>query len=235
MKPGQYFEDEAWELVDADAVGNVVVAQNGQIGTLEPGEWIESDPSKVLVRRRRTWSTEGFTWLASSRLMPVMARRWRTRIYVPVSSDPYADFHRICKGLDTAGMWFLGKTNCSGVRRADQSVIWVDASDAPDAARIASDCMSETISADPPPLTLQLGSVGVAHDPAQGASLGQRVCGAVVGAADSQDGWSESRWRLACTAFELKPDAPWRHPDEVDPYALWSTLERACNRRYDSD
>jgi len=223
------FESEVWGLLDAQPTEYVTVIRDSEVAVIQPGEWLERDAGSVEVRRRCTWMTEHFLWRNSQRLMPLMARRWRARLYVPATAEATADFMRIAAAFDEVGVWFQAKTNAAAVQRTDQSVFWVEASDALRAAGLASDALAgASFLETPPPLTLRIGNIGLAHDPGGGDSLGQRICGALVGARDAGEVWNDVHWESACERFDLTPGRPWRHPGPVDPYGLWADAEAAA-------
>jgi hypothetical protein len=224
---GESLPPQVWHVLDQDLRGGLLVSRSSQVAVVAEGEWLTLDEKSVEVRRRRVWETDGFLWRNSKRLMPAMALRWRVRMYVPASAEPIADFTRLADILDQRGIWFQAKTNTSPIRRTDQSVFWLDAADAVPAAKLAGACLADTpLELPPPPLTLCVGPVGLAQDPADGDSLGRRMCGAVASTRDASPTWDAANWQSACDRFDLLADRPWRHVGRADPYRCWVSAEK---------
>lgn len=226
-----FHEEEEWSAVERDRDGGLVVGRDGEIGSVRAGDWLARRGEHVIVRRRRRWRQNGFEWAAGRRVAPVVARRWRVRLYLPGWRNARAEFQSVTSALDRAGYWFEGKTAHAEVRRSDQSVLWVAAGDAVEASRlICSEISQDPERLPPPPLTLNHAGIGIAHDPARGESLGRLICATVVTAGDYHGGLTvENRWRRACEAFGLVANRPWRHTGAVDPYEVWETLEHASS------
>lgn len=223
---------EVWTLLSVMPDGTACLARGGEIGRTPPGEWLSHGAGEAKVSRRSRWTDRGFLWRTSTRLHCPVAGRWRVRIYLPAGTgiDPKEQLESLCDALDREGFWFEAKTWLGPASRGDQTVLWVHAGDAMKGLEILRDWGCKSAGRQPPPpLTLRAldGAVGIAHDPLPQASLGLRLCGAIVSAGDLGDHLSlRDRWRSACQHFDLAPEAPWRHPGSVDPYRLWEQLER---------
>lgn len=229
--PVERHSTEVWNLVEVLPDGTASVGRGGEVAQAPVGEWLADGPHEVRVSRRSLWREGSYVWRASSRLQPAIARRWAVRIYLADDGCGHSEGHlgALCAALDDEGMWFEAKAWLGRTARRDHTVVWVQASDAHTAVRIARESgRSSQSPLSAPPLALKLGdgAIGIAHDPPVRASLGLRVCGAVVSAGDLEAGGSwESRWRSACGYYDLVPEKPWRHPGVVDPYGLWESLE----------
>jgi len=224
----EFHPQQEWEMVAPDAEGGLVVARAGEVGSLRPGEWLACRASRILSHRRHRWAQGGFDWAASSRPAPLTARRWRVRVYIPGWAQARSEFERIASALEDAGYWFEAKTlRATGCSRSDHSVFWLAAGDAITASRLIASLSPHRADRPlPPPLASPLAAIGLAHDPARGASFGRRVCAAIISAGDHDDQLTVSRrWGSACERFAILPDRPWRHPGELDPYRIWERLE----------
>lgn len=215
---------EQWELVEKSDSGRVIVARASGIGEAQPGEWLSKDRSTVLVERRKRWSEPGFAWASSKRLPRPTDQRWRVRLYVPGCTGSSLDeFAQIASALELAGLWFDAKCRIGFCGRRDQIVIWLSIGDALAAQR----CINQTLRGDasrrnPPPLCVELGVVGIAHDPPSRNSYGMQVSSAVVVANDLERPDLQSSWELSCDLHALRADKPWRHLDQLadDPWRI---------------
>ena len=222
---------EVWTPIHMLPDGAVRAGRGGEIALARAGEWLAVDSENIHVSRRSVWREGDFVWRASKRSQPAAARRWAARMYISASEEdePREELLGLCGALDNEGLWFEAKAWLGPPIRRDQIVIWVEAADAEVAISTACASLRKAANGRPAPaLTLSAGHrrIGVAHDPVPGASLGMRICGAIVTAGDLDEGRSwASRWRSACQHYELTPEKPWRHPGGVDPYDLWARLE----------
>lgn len=227
-----YHPAEKWNTLSSNGGGGLTIARDGEVAVVSPGEWLAADGDRILLRRRRRWWQDGFLWTASRRCTPLTAKRWRVRVYVPGGRImSIREFSALASALDRAGYWYEGKVRLGASRHSDQCVFWLAAGDAVDAyEHLSAKIRSDPGRADPPPFTLRLGAVGIAHDPEGGQSLGLAVCGAVVAARDQDSALDlQARWILTCEAYGLCAERPWRHPGPIDPFAVWSKLEKlAC-------
>ena len=223
------FPDEQWTVIDKAFDGSLSVSNCTDLGSVRSGEWTQiPGQSHAKVKRARSWEASGFLWRQSRRLEPLLARRWRVRIYIPAGVEhPASVFRGASEALDREGIWFLGKANLGLLQRRDQVVIWVSAADAVSALETIEEAVRESdLLFGPPPLTLRVGRIGVGHDPANGRSLGLAICNAISCLATSSEStWSADEWDRACGAFAINPVAPWRHPGDTDPFGAWSALE----------
>jgi hypothetical protein len=227
-----YHAAEHWNLLSGNGAGGLTIARDGELAVVSPGEWLAAGDDRVLVRRRWRWGEDGFLWATSKRCASLTAERWRVRIYLPGGGiASIREFRAIAGALDRAGFWYEGKVRIGGSRCRDQCVFWLAAGDVVSAyEHFATVIRSDPERVDPPPFTLKVDAVGIAHDPEGRRSLGLAVCGAVVAARDQDSSLDlQARWSLGCEAYELCDEHPWRHPGSIDPFTVWSELEKlAC-------
>jgi hypothetical protein len=220
-------DGEQWQVIERAEDGSVVVGRGGELAGVSAGDWLAIDHDTVWVLRRAAWHDGQFAWCASKQPRPPIARRWRTRIYIPGQRNSQFSLKRIAEVLDRTGLWFNAKTWLGNSCRQDQIVVWTATRDTLSAIDVL---ISEITCVDgwlpPPPLTLKYGPLGIAYDPIDSNSLGHLICGAVVSAGDLDPSYSVwERWTAACRLHHLRADRPWQHPGSIDPFSFWAKVE----------
>ncbi len=144
----------------------------------------------MLAPRVRTGLIPAFHTIIGSHPVPDRAQTGRLiRLYWHVRQLGAAELlGSVQRALDTAGVPFTMKVLRSPLAyiRADAAVLYLHRDDFPAAARalaVVHDHMSSHLRKDPPLLTLRLArGLGLAEDPGDGSSFGQRSCRIVASA-----------------------------------------------------
>jgi hypothetical protein len=224
-----YFDAEEWNVLRKDPDGSLTVARDSGTGIVRAGEWTYAGrSSRVYVRRRQAWDSDGFAWRQSRSLPSISSRRWRIRAYIPISNGNMAReyLNDASEALDEAFLWFQAKACIARSPRSDGLVIWLTANDAYDALEKLVKVAPSSVKPAIPPLAFPYGSLGLAFDPPRGESFGWLASSAAAEVVINQKSRSTliERWGLAATYRGLFPQKPWRHMG-VDPAGFWQKVE----------
>lgn len=221
---------ETWDVVHRHNDGGLTVHRDGDSAYLPLGSWLSLAGDAVQAHRRATWSHGSWAWFATRRPQPLSSTLWRLRIYVPGPAE-HSAVQSLVEELDRTGIWCQAKAWRGESSRSDQVLLWVGVSQGSDAISVVRDWTTGQPSREqrPPPLTLRApdNRLGIAHDPPDGDSYGQRICAAIVAAGDVDHAAEpHDRWKRAAELHHLHGEAPWRHPEPHDPFGFWSRIER---------
>jgi hypothetical protein len=141
---------------------------------LAPGDFYNSTSGRALIKRRREWSVDHFTWRQGKQpnIYPFTANT--IRVYVPSHSEGIRSIaDEIANELDSSRVPFQLKYRREVQVYRDSIVLWVDEHFVHQVNKVVQfACATSEALATPPPLTLHVGPAGYTEQMSDGSSPG---------------------------------------------------------------